>query len=216
MTEQDTAIEQEDEQAEASGADAEEGKAQQREESDPPAGNEGEGGESDDEKSESQKAQEKEEEREQAAEKVKELEDDPPPDLEDWPDDAAQYETLGGAEGDHGYHEGPEEEALGPSSLRHHEDGSVSIAGEKVDNPEDYKSDPIPGGPTDPNAGEDLTTKSIRERQGREMAADADSDDDSDDSDGDSSDGASASSDSDSDAGDESESSEQEKAEQSS
>ena len=29
---------------------------------------------------------------------------------------------------------------------------SVSVGGEKVDNPEDFKGDPIPGGPTDPNA----------------------------------------------------------------
>jgi hypothetical protein len=36
--------------------------------------------------------------------------------------------------------------------VRHHEDGSVTVKGEEVDNPEDYKSDPIPGGPTDPDA----------------------------------------------------------------
>jgi hypothetical protein len=34
-------------------------------------------------------------------------------------------------------------------SLRHHEGGDVSIEGEKVDDPERYKGDPIPGGPTD-------------------------------------------------------------------
>ena len=28
----------------------------------------------------------------------------------------------------------------------------MSIDGEKVDNPDEYKGDPIPGGPTDPNS----------------------------------------------------------------
>ena len=43
---------------------------------------------------------------------MRELEEDPPKRLEDWPDDERKYETFGGREGD-----------------------------------------PIPGGPTDPNAG---------------------------------------------------------------
>jgi hypothetical protein len=88
---------------------------------------------------------------EETSDVMQKLEEDPPKDLKDWPDDEAKYETFGGQEGDHGYEEGPEAK-LGPSGLRHHEDGSVSIDGEKVDNPEDYKGDPIPGGPTDPNA----------------------------------------------------------------
>src|SRR3954469_19795450 len=82
---------------------------------------------------------------------LEELEENPPKNLEDWPSDERKYETIGGKEGEHGYEEGPEAK-LGPSGLRHHEDGSVTIDGEKVDNPEDYKGDPIPGGPTDPNA----------------------------------------------------------------
>jgi hypothetical protein len=82
---------------------------------------------------------------------LEELEENPPKNLEDWPSDERKYETLGGKEGDHGYEEGPERN-LGPSGVRHHEDGTVSIDGEKVDNPEDYKGDPIPGGPTDPDA----------------------------------------------------------------
>src|SRR5947207_11885287 len=88
---------------------------------------------------------------EERSEWMQQLEEDPPKDLKDWPDDERKYETFGGREGDHGYEEGPEAK-LGPSGLRHHEDGSVSIDGEKVDNPDDYKGDPIPGGPTDPNA----------------------------------------------------------------
>src|SRR3954447_12688150 len=86
--------------------------------------------------------------------KLKELEEDPPKDLKDWPDDERKYETFGGREGDHGYEEGPEKN-LGPSGLRRHEDGSIEIDGDKVDNPDDYKADPIPGGPTDPNAPSD-------------------------------------------------------------
>ena len=107
----------------------------------------------------SEKAQKEEEEREEAKETVKKLEEEGAPDkLEDWPSDKAKYETFGGPEGEHSYHEGPEEEQLGPSSLRHHEDGKVSIEGEEVDDPDEYKSDPIPGGPTDeesndPSAG---------------------------------------------------------------
>ena len=88
------------------------------------------------------RAKEKEEAWEEARETVKELEeqDEPPKDLKDWPDDEAKYITYGGGEGDHGYDEGPEKK-LGPSSLERHEDGSVTIEGEKVDNPDDYKAD---------------------------------------------------------------------------
>src|SRR3954453_19353605 len=82
---------------------------------------------------------------------LEELEKNPPKNLEDWPSDERKYETLGGKEGEHGYEEGPERN-LGPSGARHHEDGSGRVDGEKVDNPEDFKGDPIPGGPTDPDA----------------------------------------------------------------
>ena len=94
-----------------------------------------------------------EEERDEAKAEMEELEDNPPEKLEDWPDGKAKYETLGGPEGTHTYEEGPEKN-LGPSGVRHHEDGSVSIDGDKVDNPDEYKGDPIPGGPTDPNSPE--------------------------------------------------------------
>jgi hypothetical protein len=86
---------------------------------------------------------------EQAKEEVKKLEGDPPRKLEDWPSGKAKYETFGGPEGLHGYHEGPEAK-LGPDSVRHREDGSVEISGEETENPEQYKGDPVPGGPTDP------------------------------------------------------------------
>jgi len=98
-------------------------------------------------------------EEEEQGSSLKDLEDDPPKDLKDWPSDERKYETFGGGEGDHGYEEGPEKN-LGPSGLRRHEDGSIEIDGEKVDNPDDYKADPIPGGPTDPNApGDEIEEK---------------------------------------------------------
>jgi hypothetical protein len=93
-------------------------------------------------------------ERDAAKRKLEELEDDPPEKLEDWPGGAAKYETFGGPESESGYDEGPTRK-LGPSSLRHHDDGSVSIEGEQVDDPERYKGEPIPGGPSDPDAPPD-------------------------------------------------------------
>ena len=108
---------------------------------------------------------------EEKSDVMEKLEEDPPKDLKEWPDDENKYETFGGPEGDHGYEEGPEAK-LGPSGLRHKEDGSVEIDGEKVDDPDEFKGEPIPGGPTDPNAtGPDV---------------DNDEADDSDDSDSDS------------------------------
>lgn len=93
-----------------------------------------------------------EEEEDEAKQEIRRLEEEGPPEnLEDWPTGKAMYETYGGPEGEHGYHEGPEQK-MGPSSLRHHEGGEVEIEGEMVDDPEEYKGEPIPGGPTDPNA----------------------------------------------------------------
>ena len=97
------------------------------------------------------KAQSAEKDREEAKEEMKQLEEDPPTKLEDWPSGKAKYETFGGPEGEHSYEDGPEAK-LGPSSLRHLEGGEVTIAGEEVENSDDYKGDPIPGGPTDPDA----------------------------------------------------------------
>jgi hypothetical protein len=36
--------------------------------------------------------------------------------------------------------------------VRHREDGSVEVGGEEVDDPDEFKGEPIPGGPTDPRA----------------------------------------------------------------
>jgi hypothetical protein len=75
--------------------------------------------------------------------RMKELEEDPPKDLKDWPKERElRMQTFGGREGTHGYHEGVEEK-LGPSDVAHHEDGSVTVKGEPVDNPEDFKGERI-------------------------------------------------------------------------
>jgi len=102
------------------------------------------------------KAQSEEEEVEEAKKVMEELEEgDPPEKLEDWPGGKAKYQTYGGPDsGDGGYEDGATAK-LGPSNLRHHEDGSVTVDGEQVDNPEDYKGEPIPGGPSDPDAPPD-------------------------------------------------------------
>jgi len=92
---------------------------------------EGENGE----ESEVAKARKAAEEEEQAKQKVKDLEEDPPAKLEDWPDDKAEESVTS---------------KLGPSSLRYREDGGVEIEGKEVDDPDEYKAEPIPGGPTDP------------------------------------------------------------------
>ena len=92
-------------------------------------------------------AQQQEQDVEQAKEELHELEQGEPPEkLEDWPDGKAKYLTYGGPEGSAGYDDGPTSK-LGPSSLEHHEDGSVSIEGEKVDDPQQYKREPIQDAP---------------------------------------------------------------------
>jgi hypothetical protein len=94
-------------------------------------------------------AQQEQQDVERAKEEMHELEQgDPPEKLEDWPDGKAKYITYGGPEGTAGYDEGPTRK-LGPSSLQHHEDGSVTIEGDEVDDPGEYKTDPIPGSPAD-------------------------------------------------------------------
>jgi hypothetical protein len=98
------------------------------------------------------KAAEAEERHEKAQEKMRELEENPPEKLEDWPDDAAKYQTFGGSEDGEAVYDEQHEEALGEHSVRHLDDGSVEVKGEKAQNPDDYKGEPIPGGPTDPDA----------------------------------------------------------------
>ena len=100
-------------------------------------------------------ARAEEEEVEQAKQEMFELEEgEPPKDLADWPGGKAKYLTYGGPDGGESYDDGATSK-LGPSSLRHHEDGSVTIEGEEVDDPDEYKGEPIPGGPSDPDAPPD-------------------------------------------------------------
>src|SRR6476646_9372547 len=101
---------------------------------------------------EAQKAQEAEERYEKASEKMEKLQENPPEKLEDWPDDAAKYQTFGGSEAGDATYDEKMEKALGEHSVRHHDDGSVEVKGEKVDKPDEYQGEPIPGGPTDPDA----------------------------------------------------------------
>jgi hypothetical protein len=98
------------------------------------------------------KAKQDEQEAEKAKEQMRELEEgDPPEKLEDWPDGKAKYETYGGPDGESGYDDSATAK-LGPSDLEYHEDGSIEIGGEEVDDPDEYRGEPIPGGPTDEDA----------------------------------------------------------------
>jgi len=112
--------------------------------------------------------------------KVEKLEDNPPADISDWPDDQAKYETFGGADTE-AYDEGATVN-LGPPALRRFPDGSIEIEGEKVDNPDDYKGPPIKGGPTDPavDASEVDTEKDTKvDQEGNPENDDSDGDDSS-------------------------------------
>ncbi len=135
-------------------------------------------------------AQEEEKEVEEAKEVMSELEEgDPPKDLADWPGGKAKYLTYGGPDGGESYDDGATGK-LGPSSLRHHEGGGVSIEGEEVDDPEEYKGEPIPGGPSDPDAPPDPAMVGEEEDDMDETSdSDSDSDSESDSDSGDSEDG---------------------------
>ncbi len=74
-----------------------------------------------------------------------------PTKLSDWPGGKAKFLTLGGSDDGEPYGRGATDK-LGPAGLVRHEGGGVSIEGKMVDNPEDYRGEPIPGGPTDPDA----------------------------------------------------------------
>ena len=132
-----------------------------------------------------EKAQSEEEEVEEAKKVMSELEEgDPPEKLEDWPGGKAKYQTYGGPDsGDGGYEDGATAK-LGPSNLRHHEDGSVTVDGEEVDNPDEYKGEPIPGGPSDPDAPPDPAMIGQEQNDGDDSSG-SDGDDDSSGSDGD-------------------------------
>jgi hypothetical protein len=129
----------------------------------------------------STKAQQEEEEVEQAKKQMEEIEEgDPPEKLEDWPGGKAKYQTYGGPDSGEGGYEDGATAKLGPSNLRHHEDGSVTIDGEEVDNPDEYKGEPIPGGPSDPDAPPDPAMIGQEDEDDDESGSDSDSDSDSD------------------------------------
>ncbi len=104
----------------------------------------------DDKDSAAQRAEEFRERQEKAKEEIKEFEaqDELPSDPKQYPDGPAKYLTID-ADGEDPYGEGITGK-LGPASVEHHEDGSVTIGGDPVDNPDDFKGEPLPGGPTDP------------------------------------------------------------------
>jgi hypothetical protein len=96
--------------------------------------------------------------------------DEVPSDPRDWPGGKAKFLTFGSGD-DEAYGEGATA-MIGPAEVMHHAGGSVSVSGELVDNPEDFKGPPIPGGPTDPNAPE-----MSGERRRRDKSEDAGDDD---------------------------------------
>jgi len=102
-----------------------------------------------------EKREKDEEEREEVKQTMEKLEEDPPKDLKDWPSGKAKYETFGGGDGGGKPYDEGVAAKLGPSGVRHHEGGSVTVDGEEVDNPDDFKGPPIPGGPTDPDSPKD-------------------------------------------------------------
>ena len=127
--------------------------------------------------------EEMQKEQEELDKQMKELEENPPEKLEDWPSGKAKYRTFGGAESESGYDEGATQK-LGPSEVRHFEGGKVTVGGEEVDNPEDYKGEPIPGGPTDPDAPPDPgMVQNKAEEATKDDQGDDERDDDADDDD---------------------------------
>src|SRR3954447_14991628 len=134
----------------------------------------------------SSKAKQEEEEVEEAKKQMEEIEQgDPPEKLEDWPGGKAKYQTYGGPDsGDGGYEDGATAK-LGPSNLRHYEDGSVTVDGEEVDNPDEYKGEPIPGGPSDPDAPPDPAMIGQESDDDDEDSGGSESDGDDERSDGD-------------------------------
>jgi hypothetical protein len=85
-------------------------------------------------------------EHEKAAEEMREFEkqDDLPSDLSAWPDGKAKFVTFG-EQDDSAYGEGMTEK-LGPAEVGRHEDGSVTISGEPVDDPDEHKAEPVRSG----------------------------------------------------------------------
>jgi hypothetical protein len=116
---------------------------------------------------------------EEVDEQLKEVEENPPDRLEDWPEGKAKYRTIGGGDANESWEDGPTRH-LGPSDVRYYEDGTVTVKGEEVDNPEDFKGDPIPGGPTDPDAPDDPSGLEDKDKGDDDEPEDGESEDDRD------------------------------------
>jgi hypothetical protein len=101
-----------------------------------------------------------------AAEEMRALEagTDVPRDPRDWPAGRAKYLTFG-ASGDEAYGDGATG-MLGPAGVTHNDDGTISVAGKVVDNPEHYRGKPITGGII-----EQLDKKAGNNRRRREAEA---------------------------------------------
>ena len=95
-----------------------------------------------------------------------EAQDEVPRDPRDWPTGRASYLTFGNA-GDDAYGDGATGK-LGPAEVTHHEDGSVSVAGKKVDDPSKYKGKPITGGIIDQLTKHADRNRELREQEERE------------------------------------------------
>jgi hypothetical protein len=92
-------------------------------------------------------AREKAAKRELALEEMRTLEaGDAPTTLAGWPSGPAQYLTYGSEDNQYGTGVTAK---LGPPDVRHYADGSVSIGGRMVDNPDDYKGEPLDSSPSD-------------------------------------------------------------------
>ena len=88
---------------------------------------------------------------EDAKEEVKELEENPPEKLEDWPTGRAKYDDVRRSRARDLLRRGGHRQArsLGRPLPRGR---TVTKDGEEVDNPDEFNGEPIPGGPTDPNS----------------------------------------------------------------
>ena len=92
-----------------------------------------------------------------------EAQDTVPRDPRDWPTGKSSYLTYGN-EGDDRYGDGATAK-LGPAEVRHHDDGSVSVGGKKVDDPSKYKGKPITGGIIDQLTKHAARNKELREQE---------------------------------------------------
>jgi hypothetical protein len=94
--------------------------------------------------------------------------DEVPRDPRDWPKGKLSYRTYGN-EGDDRYGDGATAK-IGPAEVTHHDDGSVSVGGKRVDDPSKYKGKPITGGIIDQltkHAERNATLREAEERAER-------------------------------------------------